>query len=131
MSDDKMVNEIIRCATRSFNILGYGYFWEIYRNALFIELDEKGINYKKIVSFSVDYKGRSVGEFTTDAVIEDRIIIQIVREEKYGWSDELQMNNFLRASGLEKGIIFHFGSSFSFKVVEAPSRVSGNSQLIV
>lgn len=130
MEEDKAVSEIIRCSTRVFNILGYGYFWEIYRNALFVELDEKGIKYKKVVSFPVKYKEKSVGSFTADIVIDGRIIIQIVRDEKYSWSDELQMNNFLRASGLEKGIVFHFGSSFSFKVLQAPEKVAGGMGVI-
>ncbi len=130
MEDDKALSEIVRSATRVFNILGYGYFWEIYRNALFVELNEKGIKYEKVVSFPVTYKEKSVGNFTVDIVVDERIIVQIVRDEKYSWSDELQMNNFLRASGLEKGIVFHFGSSFSFKVLQAPEKVAGGVGVI-
>jgi len=123
MLSDKLTNELIRCSTKVYNILGFGFFWEIYGNALYIELNNKNIKYRKLVSFPLKYKNSVVGNFTADMVVEDRIIIQLARGDKIELSNELQMKNFLRASGMEKGIILNFGHQFTFIVLEAPETV--------
>ncbi|MCE1245520.1 MAG: GxxExxY protein [Firmicutes bacterium] len=110
------INELVRCASKVFNILGAGFTWEIYRNALFVEMDEKKISYEKGKTYPIMYKKKLVGEFFADIVVDETLIVQVMKSENISSEDVTRMRNFIRLSGKESGIILNFGHRLMFEV---------------
>jgi GxxExxY protein len=113
---DERINEVVRCASKVFNILGAGFTWEIYRNALFVEMDDKKLQYEKGKTYPINYKKKLVGEFFADIVVDENLIVQVMKSETINSEDVMRMRNFLRLSGKESGIILNFGQRLMFEV---------------
>lgn len=78
-------------------------------------MQKNGLKAISQVPISVLYKGKNVGEYTSDIVVEDKIIIEIKAVEKIIDIHELQLKNYLKATGLEIGLLINFGKSVEVK----------------
>ena len=58
-------------------VLGSGFLEKVYENALFLELNNRGLNVACQVPITVEYKNHTVGEYIADLVVEDSVIIEI------------------------------------------------------
>ena len=99
----ELTEKIIRCVFEVHNVLGSGFLEKVYENALLEEMQKKGLKAISQVPISVVYKGKNVGEYTSDIVVEDKIIIEIKAVENIIDIHELQLKNYLKATGLEIG----------------------------
>lgn len=113
---DEKINELVRCASKVFNILGAGFTWEIYRNALFVEMDEKKMKYEKGRTYPINYKKKLVGEFFADIVVDEQLIVQVMKSDNISSEDVTRMRNFIRLSEKEAAIILNFGHRLMFEV---------------
>ena len=59
------------------NNLGYVHKENIYHNAVAIELKERNINFDDEKSLSVKYKGKIIGSYRPDFIIDDKVILEI------------------------------------------------------
>jgi len=75
-------------------------------------LDSKLI-IKKV--WTVYYKNQLVGDFKTDIIVEDRIIIEIKALTKLTAQHEAQLINYLKATGIKVGLLVNFGEKLEFK----------------
>ena len=57
----------------------------------------------------VYYKGRRVGKFRVDMLVESRVVIENKASRWLLQSDRDQLLNCLRTSCLEVGLLLHFG----------------------
>jgi GxxExxY protein len=62
---------IIAAFYETYNVLGYGLFESVYREALAHELRLRGMTAKCEMPVQVSYKGQRVGTFRLDLVVED------------------------------------------------------------
>ncbi len=111
----ELTEKIIKCVFEVHNILGSGFLEKVYENALVEELQENGLKAISQMQISVLYKGKNVGEYTSDIVVEDKIIIEIKAVEKIIDIHELQIKNYLKATGLEVGLLINFGKNVEVK----------------
>ena len=88
--------------------LGPGFLEKVYENALLIELRERGLTAKNQVPITVCYKGRSVGDYYADIVVENRVIVELKAVEFLSKFHEAQLLNYLKATGLEIGLLINF-----------------------
>jgi len=107
----ELTEKIIRCVFEVHNVLGSGFLEKVYENALLEEMQKKGLKAISQVPISVVYKGNNVGEYTSDIVVEDKIIIEIKAVENIIDIHELQLKNYLKATGLEVGLLINFGKN--------------------
>ena len=49
----------------------------LYETALAIELDERRINYARQVKIPARYKGRLLGDYVVDLIVEDLVIVEV------------------------------------------------------
>ena len=106
------------------NVLGAGFFEAVYANALTVELRRRGVAVDRNVAFEVVYRGVSVGRYVADFVVDRRVIVETKVAKAIDPVHRAQVSNYLRASGLEVGLVLNFGSSVQFKrVVASPRRV--------
>ena len=75
--DRDLTEKIIGCAYSVHNVLGAGFLEKVYENALALELTEQGLQFKQQARLGVHYRGREVGEYFADLLIERRLICEL------------------------------------------------------
>lgn len=98
-----------------YNALGYGFLESVYRCAFAIELTRRGIHVASEVPVDVVYEGEVVGSFRADLLVESRVVLELKACQKLTAADEMQVLNYLRATDLELGLLFHFGPKPAFR----------------
>ncbi len=101
-----------------FNVLKYlttGLLESVYENALCIELDEMGIPFECQKHLSVYYKGRVIGEFVPDIVVDDKIILELKSIPELTSANTAQLINYLIITQFKVGYLFNFGEGRDYK----------------
>jgi GxxExxY protein len=62
-----------------------------------------------------DITGRIVGEYVADILVEDRIILELKSVKELHPAHEAQVINYLKATGLEVGLLINFGEHADIK----------------
>ncbi|MEO8099170.1 MAG: GxxExxY protein [Acidobacteriota bacterium] len=83
------------------NTLGAGSPEKLYERALMLEFGLRGIRATAQTSYTVSYKGISVGEYFADMLVEDVLLIELKCVDRLHSEHTGQCLNYLRASGLE------------------------------
>jgi GxxExxY protein len=89
-------------------VLGPGFLEKVYENALLIELRSRGLKAESRVPIKVLYKEDVVGEYITDILVEERVIIELKTVESLEKIHEAQLLNYLRATGIRLGLLVNF-----------------------
>ena len=115
MQDDSLTEIIIGAAFKVHNSLGTGFLEKVYENAMTIELSKKGVNVKQQEPVNVFYEGHAVGAYFADLLVEDRIIVESKANLGLTREHEVQLVNYLAATGIDVGLLINFGSSVQVK----------------
>ena len=105
---DVLASAVIGAALEVHRILGPGFLESIYEEALAIELDLRGIRFKRQGMISVSYKGRLIGEGRTDFMIEGALIFEIKAVDKLTPVHQAQVLSYLKATGYRLGLLMNF-----------------------
>jgi GxxExxY protein len=89
-------------------ILGSGFLEKVYENALLIELKTRGLKAESQVPVKVFYKEKTVGEYIVDILVEKKVIVELKTVEKFDKVHEAQLMNYLKASGIQIGLLVNF-----------------------
>ncbi len=111
----ELTGEIINAAHTVHNELGYGFLEKVYHKSLFIELSKRGYSVEFEKPIEVRYDNQVVGEFFADLLIESKVVVEAKAADKYANVFEAQLLNYLKAIGLEVGLIINFGPSVEVK----------------
>jgi GxxExxY protein len=90
--------------------LGHGFLEKVYENALVIELRRRGLKVSQQAVIKVRYAGQVVGDYYADLLVEDCIIVELKAAESLGDEHFAQLLNYLKATGIEVGLLLNFGS---------------------
>jgi len=115
MEINELTELIIGCAYRVHKELGAGFLEKVYENALKIELDASGLDVNQQYPISVNYHGQVIGDFYADLIIEGIVIIELKAVQKLAKEHEVQLVNYLAATGIDNGLLINFGSSVEVK----------------
>ncbi len=101
------------------NELGLGFKEVIYKDALEIEFVQNDIPYKREQIFEIYYKGQLLRHsYSADFIVFNSIILEVKATSMIVTGFVKQTINYLKASGLQLGIIANFGErSFTSKRV--------------
>ncbi len=100
---------VIGCAIEVSNTLGPGFFEKIYEKALCIELEKNGIFFQSQKPVNVIYKGRLIGEYIADIIVEDKLLLELKAVSALCGEHEAQLMNYLKTTGLSVGLLLNFG----------------------
>lgn len=89
-------------------VLGAGFLEKVYENALVIELHERGLKADRQVPLKVHYKGKVVGEYVVDIMVEDQVILELKSVDNLQKIHEAQLLNYLKATGMKVGLLINF-----------------------
>ncbi|MBC7908251.1 MAG: GxxExxY protein [Rhodospirillaceae bacterium] len=107
---DPLTGAILRAAFEVAGTLGHGFLESVYQRALAYELELAGLKVTREVPFKVKYKGREMGTYLADLVVEGSIIVELKAiDAAIGLPQISQCLNYLRASGLKTALILNFG----------------------
>jgi len=115
MKHKKLSEAIIAAAYNVHNELGHGFLEKVYKNALAIELEESGLKCSLESPLKVSYRGRTVGDYYADIIVEDKIIVEVKAVTKLDSVHEVQLVNYLKVTGLNVGLLINFGQSVKVK----------------
>ena len=105
----ELTETILRCCFDIMNELGSGFLESVYKNALFIALKEKGLKVIAEKKFEVSFRGRLIGVYIADLVIEESVIVELKCCEALIGEHQAQLINYLKASGVLVGLLVNFG----------------------
>lgn len=107
---DPVTGAILGAAFEVANTLGHGFLEKIYQRALAHELLNAGLPVEREVPFPVVYKGLDVGTYVADMIVAKEVIVELKAIDSSLAAPQIaQCLNYLRASGLKKGLIINFG----------------------
>jgi GxxExxY protein len=112
---ENLTEIIIKSAFKVHNKLGSGFLERVYENALCVELRKIGLNVAQQYPVPVYYEGVLVGDFMTDIIVNELVIIELKAVENLIPVHEVQLVNYLTATGIDIGLLINFGTSIKIK----------------
>jgi GxxExxY protein len=110
-----VTEKIIKAFYKVNNTLGFGFLEKVYENSMAIELRKMGCNVSQQKKIKVYYETEEVGEYYTDLLIDDSVIIELKAAKSLCEEHEAQLVNYLRATKIEVGLLLNFGKKAEFK----------------
>lgn len=111
----EITDKIIKAFYNVYNSLGYGFLEKVYEKSMLIELYELGLEANSQHQIKVNYKGKKVGEYYADIVVENCIILELKAMETIKIEHEAQLLNYLKATKYEVGLLLNFGTKPKIK----------------
>jgi len=111
MDDFNQITErIIGCAIEVHRELGPGLLEATCESALCIEMGLHGMKFRRQPVFPVLYKGRNIGEYRLDLIVEDAVVVEIKSVERFDSLFEAQVLIYLRVTGKKVGLLINFNT---------------------
>ena len=108
MDYEELTKQIIGCSYQVYNTLGSGFLESVYERSLLIELRAAGLIAIPQVGLEV-HRELPVGQFFADIVVEDTVIVELKALEQLAKAHEVQLVNYLVATGKPIGLLINFG----------------------
>ena len=102
---------VIGAAYEVSKVLGAGFLEKVYERALMQELSVRGVRAATQTVFPIAYKGKLVGTYSADLVVEDRLLVEVKCVEQFSNEHLAQCINYLKASGLHLALLINFRRS--------------------
>ena len=102
--------KIIGCAIEVHRNLGPGLLESAYERAMCVELEIARIPFACEVPIPVEYKGRMIGEYRLDLLVDDTVVVEIKSVERFDPIFEAQVLTYLRITGKRVGLLINFNS---------------------
>lgn len=113
--EHELTERVIGIFYEVYKDLGHGFLESVYERAMAIALRESGISVKQQASVVVTFRNQVVGEFRADLLVENRLIIELKAISSLTPAHEVQLVNYLKATGIRLGLLLNFGSRAQFK----------------
>ena len=102
---------IVGAAMDVYNHLGPGFSESVYQEVLEIELANRRIPTKPQHEISIVYKGKPIKKYyIADYLCYDKIVVEIKALSNLTLREEGQVLNYLKATGMQVGVLINFGS---------------------
>ena len=112
---EELSNQILEAYFNVLKHLTTGLLETVYENALSIEFDEMGIPYERQKHLNVHYKGRIIGEFIPDIVVDNKIILELKSIPNLTPANSAQLINYLNITQFKVGYLLNFGEGRDYK----------------
>jgi GxxExxY protein len=107
---NELSNLVIGCALTVASTLGSGFLEKVYENALAYEIRKTGLAVAQQYAVGVRYDGIIVGEYTTDLLVEDAVLVELKATRALDNIHRAQCLNYLKATDLHLCLLLNFGS---------------------
>jgi len=126
---DPLSYTIIGAAMTVHRTLGHGFLEPVYQEALEHEFVACGIPYQREFPLPIRYRDKVLQtSYRADFVCYGSILVELKALQKLSGTEESQVINYLKASGLEKALLINFGApSIEYKRLVFSLRKSAKS----
>ncbi len=111
----EITDRIIKVFFEVYNELGHGFLESVYERSLEIALTSLGLKVFRQIQVPVWFRGKPVGDFTADMLVEDCVLLELKAARCLDPSHQAQLLNYLRATEIEVGLLLNFGLKPEFK----------------
>ena len=111
MLHDDLTSKILEASFEVSRELGSGFLESVYEKALMVALRQKDLNVAAQVPLQVKFRGFIVGEFYADLLVDDKVLLELKAVSRILPEHKAQMINYLKATGIEVGLLLNFGNS--------------------
>lgn len=118
---DPLTHAIIGAAIEVHRVLGPGLLESIYEEALCVELEQRGITFRRQVAVDVWYKDRVIKGQRLDLLINEEVIVELKSVSALPEFVAAQVLSYLKATGLKRALIINFGQK---TLIEGIKRIS-------
>ncbi|MBL8001733.1 MAG: GxxExxY protein [Flavobacteriales bacterium] len=109
---DQQTHAIIGAALEVQAELGSGFLESVYQEAMERELSMAGIPFEAQVELPIAYKGeRLTTFFRADLVCYGEVVVELKALRNLSGTEEAQLLNYLKATGLKRGLLLNFGAT--------------------
>jgi GxxExxY protein len=109
---NQITEAIIGAAIEVHRALGPGLLEASYGAALCIEFENRQMTYLRQHSIPLSYKGRSIGEYRLDFLVEDAVIVEVKSVERLDPIFVFQVLTYLKATSKKLGLLINFNTRF-------------------
>jgi GxxExxY protein len=105
------VYQIVGAALEVYWQMGRGFLEPVYQEALEIELGRRHLPFETQKRLIIQYKGQTLNkEYAPDLILFGQIIVELKVLDRLGGTEEAQLLNYLKATGMRVGLLLNFGS---------------------
>ena len=131
MEKANLTHQIIGAAYEVHNVFGFGFLEKVYENAMIIELKERGLYVESQSPLQVYYKDRLVGDYFADLLVENEVIVEIKSVTAICPEHEVQLVNYLNATGKEFGLLININFGISVEVKRNIEHIKPKDSLLL
>ena len=103
-----LTGTIIAAAFEVFRAFGYGFLESVYRRALVVELEYRGVQVGQKVLYPLTHRGKPVGSYEADVIAEGQVIVEVKTGKTRDPVAPTQLLNYLSSAKLDLGLVVDF-----------------------
>ena len=104
--------KVIGACMEVHRTLGHGFLEPVYQEALGVEMDYRGLPFRREAELKIIYKAKTLGKrYFADFVCYDKLLLELKAVKDLLREHEAQVFNYLKATGLKLGLLVNFGKS--------------------
>ncbi len=112
---DPITYRVIGAFFGVYRTLGWGFLESVYQRAMIVALTDAGARAMPEVDLPVYFRGRVVGRYRADLIVDDAVIVEIKAVETLSGAHRAQLLNYLKATSIERGLLLNFGPKPQFE----------------
>ena len=115
MKHEQTTGHVLKAFYAVYNELGPGFLESVYANAMAVAFEDLGVGFDKEKPIDVRFRGHLVGEFRADFLVDDVVLVELKACKRLENVHIAQTLNYLKATGVEVGLLLNFGPKPEFK----------------
>ena len=117
----ELSRNVIGCCFEVIKELGSGFLENVYKNALFISMKQKGLTVLTEQSFEVMFREHKIGKYIADLIVENLIVVELKCCQVLLPEHQAQLINYLKVSNIPVGLLVNFGNrKLEYKRLQHP-----------
>jgi len=113
----ELTNVILGAFFAVHSEFGFGFLEAIYVNSLAVLLTHSRLRVEREVHYKVYFHNHLVGLYKADLVIDSKVIVEVKAARTIVRQHTTQLFHYLKASGLDLGLLLNFGERAEFRRV--------------
>jgi GxxExxY protein len=106
---DELTEQIIGAAIELHRVLGPGLLESIYEQAIVVELQLRSIECRRQYAIDISYKGNLLKGQRIDLLAGGEVVVEVKSVAALPEVATAQVLSYLKATGLERGLLLNFG----------------------